>query len=82
MTREKELNKVKQIMKEYYEDAKCGLFKTRNFVGDPMVNIFQGEYFDIDICFHYSYFEVFGTNAKEWEELRKFYEMLEEEMDT
>lgn len=77
MTREKELNKVKKIMKEYYEDAHCGLFNTRNLVGDPMVNIFQGEYFDIDICFHYSYFEVFGTNAKEWKELEEFYENLE-----
>lgn len=76
MERKKELEKVKEIIKEYYKDGGCGLYATRNFVGDPMITIFEGEYFTVDICYHYSYFEVFGTTDIEFSELIKFYDKL------
>lgn len=79
MTRKQELRKVKKIIKEYYNEANCGLFDARNIVGDIVINIFKGEYFSIDICFHYSYFEVFGTTTKEFEEIKKFYNGLDGE---
>ena len=76
MKREEEFEKVKNIIKENIEDANLGLFFTRNIVGDHMVNIFKGEFFKIDICYGYMYYEVFGCNIKEAEELEKYYEEI------
>ena len=78
MTREREFKKVKKTLTEYFEEGNCGIYNTGNMSDDILVNIFKGDFFDVDICFHYKYFEIFGTNAKEWEELKKFYELLEE----
>lgn len=78
MSREKEFEKIKKLIKENYDDADCGLYDTRNIVGDYMVNIFDGKYFTLDICYNYSYFEVFGTTSEEFEELKKLYRELRE----
>lgn len=72
----KELEKVKEKMKEYIEDGKCGLFDSRNVVGDSMETIFKGKYFTLDHCYYYSYFEIFGTNEKEFTQLEKYYKKL------
>lgn len=76
MTREQEFSKVKQIIKENLSDGDCGLFDTRNCIGDSMVTIFEGEYFTLDVCYDYSYFEVFGTTDEEFKELDEYYEKL------
>lgn len=76
MNREEEFNKVKELIKKYYEDGDCGLYNTRNVVGDIMSTLFKGKYFTLDICFYYSYFEVFGTTNKEFEELKNLYKKL------
>jgi len=76
-----ELEKVKIIIKTNYNIADCGIFNTRNIVGDPMVTVFEGEYFTVDICFGWAYFEIFGANQKEWDLLEKFYEELGETND-
>jgi len=73
MKREKEFEKVKKIIKKYYGDACCGIFDTRNIAGDEMENIFEGEYFTVDICYYWNYFEVFGTTEKEFEILEHYY---------
>lgn len=67
------LDKVKEVIRENIEDAKHGLFFTRNIVGDYMTNIYQEDNIEIDICYHWEYFEVFGLNSKEEEELLEFY---------
>ena len=76
MSREKEFEKVKEIIKENFEDAHHGIFNTRNILGDSMTGMFRVEYFDIDICYPYSYYEIFGTTEKEWIELEEYYESL------
>ena len=76
MNREEEFNKVKELIKEYYDVGNCGLFNTRNVVGDMMINLFKGKYFILDICFNYSYFEVFGTTDEEFKELEEYYDRL------
>ena len=76
MTREEEFKKIKELIKENYKSGDCGLYDTRNIVGDPMTNIFNGKYFQLDICYYYSYFEVFGTNCEEFEELEELYDSL------
>lgn len=76
MERKKELEKLKKIIKEYYNDGDCGFYNTRNIIGDPMVTIFDGKFFTVDICFNYGYFEVFGTTDIEFNELIEFYNKL------
>ena len=70
------LNTVKNIIKENYDDGKCGIFNMRNLVGDIMTTIYDEDGVTVDICYNYSYFEVFGLSNKEFEELEKYYEML------
>lgn len=70
------LEKAKQIIEENFNNADCGIYDSRNWVGDPMVNIFADDELEIDICYNYSYFEVFGLNETEFQELRKFYNSL------
>ena len=66
MNREEELEKVKETIKDYYSEGNCSLYNTRNIAGDIMTTIFKGKYFKVDICFTYSYFEVFGTTSEEF----------------
>lgn len=70
------LEKAKEIIKEHYSDADCGIFDSRNIVGDMMETIYKGEGLTIDICYHYSYFEVFGLSDAEYEELEQYYYSL------
>ena len=70
------LNIAKKIIKENYKDADCGIFDSRNIVGDSMTTLY--EYYDliIDICYDHAYFEVFGLSDDEFDELEKFYNTL------
>ena len=70
------LQKAKEIIEEYANDAPCGIFDTRNFVGDTMREIYNDGELHIDICYHYQYFEVFGLSDIEFEELEKHYDAL------
>lgn len=64
---------AKKVIRENFEDGRSGIFNCRNLVGDEMINIYDKDGLRIDICYHYSYFEVFGLNDKEFDELEKFY---------
>lgn len=79
------LDIAKIIISERISSANCGIFNSRNIVGDPMTTIYRGNQLTIDICYLYAYFEVFGLSEKEFEELADFYEMklksLREEED-
>lgn len=76
MSREKEFEKIKKLIKENYVFANCGLYDTRNIAGDHMVNIFKGKYFTLDICYGYCYFEVFGATSEEFAILKTIYNKL------
>ena len=71
------LEKAKQVIEHYYEDATGGIFDSRNIVGDLMDNIYEDDGLSIDICYGYAYFEVFGLTDEEFEELADFYESLQ-----
>ena len=73
---EERLENAKKIIKEYFLLADCGLFNTRNIFGDLMETIYNDGYVTIDICYGYSYFEVFGLNEKEFRELKDYYNDL------
>lgn len=70
------LEKAKEIIKANYEDADCGIFNSRNTIGDTMNTIYQGEGLTIDICYGYAYFEVFGLSSAEYAELEDYYYSL------
>lgn len=81
MSREQEFSKVKKLIKKFYNDAHCGFFDCRNFVGDPMYVLFNGSHFRLEICYSYSYFELFGATEEEFNKLEKFYNKLERSED-
>lgn len=70
------LEKAKEIVKEYYSVANCGIFNNRNFVGDVMNTIYKGEGLMIDICYSHAYFEVFGLSDADFKELKTYYHSL------
>lgn len=76
MDRTQEFELIKTLIKKHYKQADCGLFDCRNLVGDTMTNLYTGKYFDLDICYGWSYFEVFGTTEDEFEILSEFYKRL------
>ena len=73
---DKELEEVKKIIKEYYNKAPMGLFFSRNTANDAMTNIYNKNGIQIDICYNYAYFEVFGLNLPQQLELKNFYDTL------
>lgn len=76
MTRKEELAEVKSVIADKYDYADCGLFFTRNTVGDRMYTLFDGEFFTVDICYSQAYFEVFGCTEDEASELKALYGKL------
>lgn len=70
------LQKAKQIIAEYYSDARCGIFDNRDYYGDLKTNIYNKNGLTIDICYHWEYFEVFGLSSDKFAELKKYYEGL------
>lgn len=64
---------AKQVIKENIYDAECGIFDSRNIVGDEMETIYYKDGLQIDICYSWMYFEVFGLTQDEFDELEVFY---------
>lgn len=74
---ERKLDIAKRIIKEYYDEACLGIFDSRSIVGDPMNRIYDDGELSIDICYHWSFFEVFGLSNDDFTELKEFYEEFE-----
>ncbi len=70
------LEKAKEIVKTYYSVADLGIFNCRNTIGDIMNTIYDYDGLTIDICYYYSYFEVFGLSSADFEELKRYYDSL------
>lgn len=76
-TREEEIANLKNIIKLFYDPAcKGGLFNTRNVVGDKMINLYKSKDVQLDICFDFDYFEVFGLTDEEFKDLQNYYSNL------
>lgn len=71
---------AKRIIKENFDCGDCGLFYTRNITGDDMETIYDKDGLTIDICYEWSYFEVFGLTVEEFKELSIFYGVLKRKM--
>lgn len=68
------LEKAKKVIDENFADGCCGIFDSRNWIGDPMTNIYDDDELSIYICYGWAYFEVFGLTDEEFVELRQYYE--------
>lgn len=71
------VEKVEKVIKENYSDGDCGVFDSRNTVGDTVTTIFEEDGITVDICYDYAYFEVFGLSREEYEEVYDFYCQLQ-----
>ena len=67
------LDFVKKVVETHIDDALHGLFFTRNFVGDRMVHLDRRFGIDIEICYEYEYFEIFGLTDHEQKIIESFY---------
>ena len=72
----RDLSKIKAVIKKHISSARCGIFDCRNLVGDSMHNIYDDGDVQIDICYGWEYFEVFGLTNEEFNEVEKYYEKL------
>ena len=70
------LEKAKEIIRENFQDARCGIFASRNVCGDLMTCLYEGDGLSIYICYDWEYFEVFGLYGKELDELIGYYDAL------
>lgn len=77
----KNLKAIKKIIKENIEDANCGMFNTKNLIGDQMFTLYEKDGVTIDICYRYSYFEILGLNEQEFREILKYYYALRSHND-
>ena len=73
--REEVIDKVKEVIDAHFDDARCGIFDCRNWVGDPMYTIFEDEEnkVTVDICYNYAYFEIFGLSDEEFKIVSDYY---------
>lgn len=71
------LDRIKQVVKDFYPIADCGLFFSRNLIGDQMETIYDEDGIQIDICYYYSYLEIFGLSDDEQKTMKHFYLELE-----
>ena len=76
ITREESLAKVKEVIKENIKYYDCGLFFTRNIMGDSMATLYEDDYFCVDGCYFWSYYEVFGMTTNEQKMLNDYYMKL------
>ena len=70
---------AKEIIKNNIADGDCGIFDSRNIVGDRMTTIYHRDGLTIDICYFYSYFEVFGLTDSEFSDLADYYDKIRDE---
>lgn len=67
---------AKKVIKKNIKDGYCGLFNTRNLVGDAMTTLYEEDGLTIDICYFFSCFEVFGLTDAEFQSLDKYYHKI------
>ena len=72
----KEFEEVKKVIREHFNKAPYGLFFCRNTANDAMTNIYDKNGIQIDICYKWAYFEVFGLDSIQQLTLEKYYNYL------
>lgn len=68
---------AKSVVLQFKDDAPCGIYCTRNCMGDIMTEIHRSAGLKIDFCKKFEYLEVFGLTDDEFEELRNYYDRIQ-----
>ena len=68
--------KAKEIIQTHSFYGNCGIFNSRSFIDNCMTPLYRANGLQIDICYNWAYFEVFGLKHDEWLALVEFYEEL------
>lgn len=80
MEDDKTLKAAEVVLNEYIKSSGWltgGMFNTRNTAGDEMETIFSENGLTVDVCYGYSYFEVFGLEPNEFEKVKDWYNTLD-----
>ena len=72
------LDYAKEVIREYYKKATCGLYKG-DIASDDTVTVFSFNGLIVEISFEWEYLQVFGLTKLEFIELREYYNHLVEE---
>lgn len=62
------LDNLKKVLVEEELEGKQ-VFNTRNILGDPMMNVYDQDGIQVDVCYGYDYVEIFGLTNDEWKEI-------------
>jgi hypothetical protein len=73
---ENKLDVVKRIIKSNRVEANSGIYFTTNTAGDVVTTLYKDKDIDIEICYECGYFEVYGLNKSEQEEIERFYKSM------
>ena len=61
------VDKLVQFLREHPEYVPhCGIFNSRNTVGDEMENVYRDGDVSMDFCSHWDYIEIFGLTHDEF----------------
>ena len=75
---ESKLDIAKRIIKDNYKSATCGLFDCRGTGADKMYTLYSEDGLEVDICYYWEYFEVFGLSKEDFAKLESYYDSLGE----
>lgn len=68
------INLIKSKIHPCFDD--CQVFFTRNIEGDEMTTLYEDDNIQIDKCFNYGYYEIFGLDYDEQTEIKEWFEEL------
>ena len=63
---------AKEIVKKYYKHSYYDLYDSNNTCNDKMSILYHKNGLTIKICYDYCYFQVFGLDKNELDELRLY----------
>ena len=62
------IDKLKKFLNEEFKE-KIQAFNSRNLVGDQMYTIYDEDGITVDMCYEWSYIEIFGLTQQQFEDL-------------
>ena len=62
------IDKLKKFLNEEFKE-KIQAFNSRNLVGDQIYTIYDEDGITVDMCYEWSYIEIFGLTQQQFEDL-------------
>lgn len=67
---------IKDVIRTYYSQARCGCFFCHNHAGNTLQTVYNSNGIQVDVCYGWEYFEIFGLNEAEEKEVEDYYYTL------